>query len=193
MEVIGTPELNFFDGWVNTFGNIVYVVIVVYCVIKTSNYYLIWKSWCVNNSLWRPLPPVDQALIQLVSPSSSFLGKASFPSKNCRVMEGLITKLQSAVATKTFLANTGELCPFPFITSIDRCRKATGMNFDKLLVPFQHYQGAGRCCRQDSINLWVVPSQLQLGGDKETVRRLSVFVEALCGTSNFCINHVKVI
>ena len=25
MEVIGTPDFNYLDGWVNTFGNIVYV------------------------------------------------------------------------------------------------------------------------------------------------------------------------
>ena len=27
MEVIGTPDFNYLDGWVNTFGNIVYILL----------------------------------------------------------------------------------------------------------------------------------------------------------------------
>ena len=30
MEVIGTPDFNYLDGWVNTFGNIVYVYVLIY-------------------------------------------------------------------------------------------------------------------------------------------------------------------
>ncbi|KAJ8364944.1 hypothetical protein SKAU_G00137750 [Synaphobranchus kaupii] len=45
----------------------------------------------------------------LISPSSSILGKASCPSKSCRIMDTLLSKLQKAVATQERLANTGAI------------------------------------------------------------------------------------
>lgn len=55
------------------------------------------------------LPPVDPALAPLVSPSSSVLGTATCPTKNCRTMDGLLAKLHRAMAVQTRLANTGAI------------------------------------------------------------------------------------
>lgn len=56
-----------------------------------------------------PLPQVDPALSPLISPSNSILGNATCPSKNCRVMDGLLAKLHKAMATQTRLANSGAI------------------------------------------------------------------------------------
>lgn len=56
-----------------------------------------------------PLPLVDRTLTPLVSPSSSILGNATCSSKNCRVMDSLLTKLHKAMAVQTRLANTGAI------------------------------------------------------------------------------------
>ncbi len=56
-----------------------------------------------------PLPPVDQALASLVSPSRSVLEKSSCPSKNCKMMDALLAKMHGAMAVQTQLTNTGAI------------------------------------------------------------------------------------
>ncbi|XP_061576587.1 uncharacterized protein LOC133442594 [Cololabis saira] len=56
-----------------------------------------------------PLPQIDPALSPLISPSGSFLGKTSCPSRNCRLMDDLLGKLHRAMATQTRLSNTGAI------------------------------------------------------------------------------------
>ncbi len=56
-----------------------------------------------------PLPPIDQALAALVSPSRSVLGKSSCPSKNCKMMDALLAKMHGAMAVQTQLTNTGAI------------------------------------------------------------------------------------
>ena len=58
--------------------------------------------------MW-PLPAVDGTLTPLLSPSSSILSNATCSSKNCRLMDSLLTKLHKAMVVQTRLANTGAI------------------------------------------------------------------------------------
>lgn len=56
-----------------------------------------------------PLPPVDQGLAALVSPSKSILGKSGCPVKNCRMMGALLIKMLGAMVVHIQLANKGAI------------------------------------------------------------------------------------
>lgn len=56
-----------------------------------------------------PLPLLDRTLLPLVSPSSSMLGKATCPSKNCKQMDVYLGRLHKAISTQTCLLNTSAI------------------------------------------------------------------------------------
>ncbi len=99
------------------------------------------------------LPPTDQALSPLVSPSSSIFGKATCPSRNCRIMDGLLIKLHKAMATQTQLANTGAIMSL-YLRHLSRQTQegSEGSSLAGELLTasssFLYYEGVGRSCRQ---------------------------------------------
>lgn len=65
----------------------------------------------------RLLPLVDQPLLPLISPSISVLGKATCPSRNCRIMDGLLAKRQVQKGSEG--SSVGELqMAFSFLSHV---------------------------------------------------------------------------
>ena len=139
------------------------------------------------------LPPVDPALTPLVSPSSSVLGRATCPSRNCRVMDGLLAKLHRAMATQTGLANTGAIMSL-YVRHLSRqVQDASGGSSAAgelqaassclSSVMKEQAEAAGRALASFWVvrrHLWLSQSQLQQG-DRDCLLRLPVDPSAVFG------------
>ena len=131
---------------------------------------------------------MDQALGALVSPTQSVLGKPSCPSKNTKMMDTMLTRMQGAMAVQGQLVNTGAILALyqrQLAKQFNEDVAGEAQQVSSLLVKLIREQAVATGRAMASLwmvrrHLWLSQSQLQ-GEDRACLLRLPVAPSALFG------------
>ncbi|KAK9955747.1 hypothetical protein ABG768_015603 [Culter alburnus] len=146
------------------------------------------------------LPSIDQHMAAFISPSNkSVLGKVGGLSKNCRIMDALLSKMHKAMAVQTKLANTGAILSL-YLRELSRKAQdeedlSTGLDEIKqvssvmAVIMKEQAEAAGKSMSAFWVarhHLWLSQSRLQQE-DRDCLSRLPVEPSAMFGPDALCM------